>query len=218
IKGTHEKIKDHIDWLVRQCESAGVTMNLNTEVTADTVAADAPDVMIAATGGIRALPSIPGVDNPVVASGYIPEDDADTIVVVGGLECEGVQVAAYLAKQGKQVTLIDELPEDRFGWIMPDWIGPTQKYYCQTHGVRILAGVKYGSITDDGITVTLSHDNIEETIECDNIVLALPVSPDSSLLDEIKDSVTETYAIGDCNEHGLIREAVLSGNLLARKL
>jgi len=216
IKGPHEKIQDYIDWLVRQCENSGVTMSTGKEVTKEVVEELSPDVVIIATGGTRTIPSIPGIDNPKVASGYVA--DGEKIVVIGGIECEGAQVAIYLAKQGKQVTLIDELPESVFGWSMPDNISTIQKPYCQAHGVDILAGVKYGSITDTGVTVTLSHDGIEKTIECDSIVLAFPVSPDSSLLDEIKGSVSEVHAIGDCNEHGLIREAVYAGNLLARKL
>ncbi len=216
IKGPHEKIQDHIDWLVRQCENSGVTMSTGKEVTKEVVEALSPDVVIVATGGTRTIPKITGIDNPKVASGYIA--DGEKIVVIGGIECEGAQVAIYLAKQGKQVTLIDELPESVFGWIMPDNVSTIQKPWCQVHGVEILAGVKYGRITDEGVTVTLSHDNIEKTIACDSVVLAFPVSPDSSLLDEIKGSVAEAYAIGDCNEHGLIREAVYAGNQLARKL
>jgi NADPH-dependent 2,4-dienoyl-CoA reductase/sulfur reductase-like enzyme len=216
IKGTHEKIQDHIDWLVHECEKQGVTMNLETEITAGYVSEQAPDVLISAIGGVKPTLGITGSDSNMVVDGYIA--DGQKVVVVGGIECEGVQVAIYLAKQGKQVTIIDELPEDSFGWTMPDWIGPQQKYYCQTHNIEVLAGVKYGTIANGTITVTLAHDDIEKVIECDDIVNALPLLPNTSLLDVVGNSVGETYAIGDSNAHGLIREAVLAGNLLGRKL
>lgn len=216
VKGPHEKIKDHIDWLVHECEKQNVTMELNTEVTKEMVEKIMPDAFIQATGGTRHVPNIPGIDHEMVTSDYLAE--GEDIVVLGGMECEGTEVAVLLADQGKKVTLIDSLSEDDFALLMPTWSGHAQKYYCQTHGVRVYGGVSIDEISDEGVSITLNHDGIKKTVPCDAVVLAYPPDTDSSLMDQVKDIVSEAYAVGDCSARGLIRDAVREGNLVARGL
>jgi len=213
IKGKNEKIQDHIDWLVRQCENAGVTMETNKEVTADVVAAEAPDVVIVATGGKQVTPDVQGIDSPMVSYGIA---DGDNIVVIGG-QIEGIEMAIYLTKQGKKVTVVEEGPEENLGLNIPPEIQPKYICWCQTHGVKLYPSVTLDEITDAGLTITHSY-GITETIECDNVVVALPREADNSLLDAVQSSVAEAYAIGNASEYGLIREAVRDGNLLARQL
>lgn len=215
-KGAHEKIQDHIDWLVAECERKGVDMRLDTEITADAIAEMGPDVFIQATGGVRHVPAIEGIDSAKVSEGYGAE--GSDVVVLGGMECEGTEIASLLADSGKRVTLIDELSSDDFGVLMPTWHGSSHKYYCQTHGVNIVGGVKIERIDDEGVTVTCPHSGLERMYACDSVILSYPVDPDTALLDSVKDSVAECYAIGDCAERGLIRDAVRQGNLVARAI
>lgn len=215
VKGPHEKIQDHLDWLVRECERQGVDLRLDTEVTPELVTAEQPDVFIQATGGLKTVPTFEGLE----ASGLLDKGfTGENVVVLGGLECEGPEMATYLADMGKRVTLIDEIPEEEFGILMATWAGNTHKFCCQSRGVKIMAGVTVDSIDNEGVTVTLDHDNLQVKIPCDGIVLSLPPTTDSSLADAVRDSVAEVYTIGDCDARGLIRDAVRAGNLLARRI
>ena len=218
VKGKHEKIQDYLDWLVRECERLGVDMRLNTEVTADFVAQEAPDALIQATGGVKTVPDVPGLqDSKQLAAGFA---GGDNVVVMGGMECEGTEMASYLADMGKKVTLIDEISEDDFGILMSTWAGHTQHYYCQTHGVQIMGGITVESVDDEGVTVTLDHDGIQRKVACDGIVLSYPPTTDSSLADAVvaAGKVAEVYTVGDCNARGLIRDAVRDANLTARHM
>ena len=215
-KGKNEKIADHTEWLVRQCEKYGVTMATGKEVTKAVVEDLAPDVVIVATGGKPTVPNIPGIDNPKVVIGASNVPDGKKVVVIGG-QLEGIQAAIFLAKRGKEVVVVEEGPENNLGLNIPSELKDKYICWCHTHNIKLYPNVTIDEVTDAGITIT--HDyGITETLECDSIQVMLPVSADTSLLDEIKGSVSEAYAIGNCNEYGLIREAVRDGNLLARHL
>lgn len=54
------------------------------------------------------------------------------------------------------------------------------------------------------------------TIDCDAVIDGAEMEPNTALLDGI--SVSETYAIGDCNEPFNIALAIRSGNDVARAL
>ncbi len=58
-----------LDWLTHEVERAGVDVRLKTEATAATVKALAPDVVVVATGAVRARPNVPGGNLPHVHTG-----------------------------------------------------------------------------------------------------------------------------------------------------
>lgn len=58
-----------LNWLGNQVSEAGVDVRLKTEATAATVKSLAPDVVVVATGAVRARPDVPGGDLPHVHTG-----------------------------------------------------------------------------------------------------------------------------------------------------
>jgi hypothetical protein len=90
-------------------------------------------------------------------------------------------------------------------------------YFLRIHGVKILMGVEYNEITDDGMTITMSN-GLKKSLEADSIVLALPLTADTWLADGLKGRVDEVYAVGDCKRPGLIDTNVADANLTARKI
>jgi 2,4-dienoyl-CoA reductase (NADPH2) len=90
-------------------------------------------------------------------------------------------------------------------------------YFLRIHGVKILMGVEYNEITDDGMTITMSN-GLKKSLEADSIVLALPLTADTWLADGLKGRVNEVYAVGDCKRPGLIDTNVADANLTARKI
>jgi len=56
-------------WLRSEIERLGVDVRLNTEATAHSVAALAPDAVVIATGAVRGRPDVPGGDLPHVHTG-----------------------------------------------------------------------------------------------------------------------------------------------------
>ncbi len=78
-----------LDWLIRQVESAGVEVRLNTAASPELLRSLAPDAVVVATGARRGLPGLPGGDLPQVLSG----DDLRCLVL-------GEESAALSSKTG----------------------------------------------------------------------------------------------------------------------
>ena len=216
-KGKNEKIQDHIDWLVRQCEQNGVTMELGTEVGQDVIAKINPDVLIDATGGKETVPTIDGINgNNVVILSPDAAPQGSNIVIIGG-QIEGIEAAIFFCKMGKNVTVLDEGPDSDLGKGIPGELLPKYLCWCQTHGVKTLSNVSLEQINSDGVDLMFDY-GLKQTIPCDSVFVALPRSANPEILQQFGDSVSEAYAIGNASEYGLIREAVRDGNLLARHL
>lgn len=58
-----------LDWLIREIENGSVDVRLATQATVETIRALGPEVVVVATGAVRALPDMPGKDQPIVFSG-----------------------------------------------------------------------------------------------------------------------------------------------------
>lgn len=239
VKGRHEKILEYSNYLSGQVTKLGVKVNLGQEVTPSLVDKEKPDVVIVATGGITTNPDIPGIDNPKVMSSdglhktlelglrfvnpftlrsltnfYMPV--GQKVVIIGG-QIQGVQLAEFLAQRGRDVTIVDEGPQETLGLNLPSYVKERVVLYNQSHGVKTLMGVKYHEITDQGITVTTDY-GIKKTIEADSILIAIPTVENTGLIDSLTGKVAEVYAVGDCSKAGVIVDAVESGNLTARKI
>jgi thioredoxin reductase len=57
-----------------------------------------------------------------------------------------------------------------------------------------------------------------QTIEADTIVTALPLQPNTELLESLKDGVPEVFPIGDSREPHLIIDAIAEGSRIARAI
>ena len=82
-------------------------------------------------------------------------------------------------------------------------------------GVTMLTGVKYEEITDKGLVIA-TKEGKKQIIEADNILPALPLSPNTELLQVIEDKVSEVYPVGDCREPHRILHAIHDGSRVGR--
>jgi thioredoxin reductase len=74
----------------------------------------------------------------------------------------------------------------------------------------MLPGVKPVAIKDKGLTV-LTKEGYKRTIDADSVVPAIPMKPNATLSESLKGRIPEVYAVGDCNNPGLIADAVADG-------
>lgn len=103
------EIKNALRYFTSEIDRLGVSVNVNRSFAADDARALKPQAIIVATGAAPVQPGVPGADLPHVLSGWRViaglETAGQTCVVVGG-GLVGIEVADYLAEQGKEVIML----------------------------------------------------------------------------------------------------------------
>jgi NADPH-dependent 2,4-dienoyl-CoA reductase/sulfur reductase-like enzyme len=209
-----------------QSEKAGVDVRLNTEVTEELVREVQPDVLIVATGAEPLVPNIPGVDGDRVVSAHdVLGDKVDVlpgnVLIVGG-GMVGCETAETIANRGDNpiigctdVTLL-EMVDD----VALDTAPQSRDLMMQRlreKGVRILTSTKVIEFLEDGIV--LQRDGQQETLRgVDRIVLSMGVKSVDPLSEQMKQEVTEVYAIGDAKETQSALEAIAEGAEVGRRI
>ncbi len=239
VKGPHpEDVPLIYQYLERQLHKLGVTVITGTEADMDTIRQLHPDVVFLATGASATIPPIKGIDRPNVVSGadlhkklklairitspytlrrltrlYMPL--GKNVVVIGGA-LQGCELAEFLVKRGRNVTIVEQA--DLLGEGMIDAVLGNLMTWFEAKGVGMVTGVKeYLEITDKGLTF-IDRDGVERTLQADTFVSALPLTSNADLLPRLQEKVAEVYAIGDCNQPGLIADAIGTGLRTAREV
>jgi 2,4-dienoyl-CoA reductase (NADPH2) len=235
VKGTEiEDLPALVRYLKRQIIKLGVKIRLGKEINPSVIEKTKPDVVILATGGIPTLPDIPGINSRSVLSStnlhrslkiylrflgprvlrwltkfWMPL--GKNVVIIGGA-IQGCELAEFLVKRGRKVTIVDTAEEMGEGLV-----GNTKTrllWWFSKKGVTMMTGVKYEEITDKGLTI-ITKEGKRQTIPANTIVPAIPLTPNSELLKSLEGKAPEIYPIGDCKEPQLILDAIADGSRIA---
>ncbi len=239
VKGLEiEYLPSIVRYLKGQMAKHGVDIRLGKKVDASIIAPTNPDVVILATGGIPTMPDIPGINNHRVVNSadlhrrlkfflkfmgprtlrwftnfWMPI--GKRVVIIGG-DIHGCELAEFLIKRGRQVTIVDTA--ETLGEGMINHLRLQLFWWFRKKGVTLISGVKeYAGITDKGLRV-LTAEGYVRTIEADSIIPALPMQPDTALLRSLEGKVSEVYDIGDCHEPKLIVDAIGDGFRVGRAI
>jgi len=199
-----------IAWLICQLHKSGVTIALNTELTAERVRADKPDVVIVATGAVPDIPPIEGIDDPKVKlaedvmTGRVPT--GDRIAVIGG-GMVGTEAAAQLSLQLKMVTVVEMLPSlatDMFINNRDDLL----KLLEEQH-VGVITNAKVTAVCEQGV---LYEKNGEiKLLPCETVVLATGTRSLNNLAQELEDYPGTVQVVGDAVAPRKALEAIREG-------
>ena len=153
-----------VSWYEKQLKDLMVNVNLNSEVTKDLVDKIHPDVVIVATGSVPKTLNVPGIDKAVEAVDVLrgKAKVGDRVVVVGG-GLVGCELALWLAKQGKQVTIVEVMEKIlSAGLPIPHMNSAMLKDLLAYYKVNIKTKASVASIKDD--EVVIKTESGEETI------------------------------------------------------
>ena len=211
------EISQLITYYQRELERSKVSVQTSTEVTADLARREKPDVVILATG-TRPIESV--IENADQERVYLALDvlrkartvEGDRVVVVGG-GLVGSETALYLARGGKDVTIVEMLDEilvDETNFIMHGGLEISLK----RAGVEIRTGMKASRVTETCIEV---EDEAGQCLdmEADAVVLAIGLRPEQELHGALKELGIPVYAVGDCVKPRRVGEAVHEGYWVA---
>jgi 2,4-dienoyl-CoA reductase-like NADH-dependent reductase (Old Yellow Enzyme family)/thioredoxin reductase len=238
VKGPHpEDVTLIIKYLTRQIRKLGVKVVTGKEADLATVDEIKPDAVFLATGASPTVPAIRGIGGPNVISGgdlhkqlkfysrffppytlrwltkfYMPGIGKNVVVIGGALQ--GCELAEFLTKRGKKVTIV-ETAEELGESMVPALLGYLMIWF-KKKGVVLIPGVKeYVEITDKGLTI-VTKEGATKTLQADTFVSALPLTAKDDLKAKLEGEVAEVYSVGDCAQPGLIADAVGTGLRTAR--
>jgi 2,4-dienoyl-CoA reductase-like NADH-dependent reductase (Old Yellow Enzyme family)/thioredoxin reductase len=215
----HKEVISHLNkYMAGQLKKAGVQVLLRREVTAESVKAIRPEVVVLATGSTPFVPGIPSSrrDNVVLALDVLAgkEEVGNRVVVIGG-ELVGCETADYLAQKGKTVIIV------RRGPSMAANLNPRARdnllARLTRNGVTMLTGVRYEEITDKGLVIT-NKEGQRQNIEADTIVLATGAIQNTELAKQLEGQDIALHLIGDCVTPGKIADAIRDGARVGREI
>jgi 2,4-dienoyl-CoA reductase-like NADH-dependent reductase (Old Yellow Enzyme family)/NADPH-dependent 2,4-dienoyl-CoA reductase/sulfur reductase-like enzyme len=194
-----------------------VELRLSAEADVETVAAEAPDLVVVATGARPFVPSHPLEGVEVVQAWDIlagARPAGHVVISDWGGDAAGLDCAELLAEEGYQVTLA-------VGSVLP---GETIHQYVRNSYLGRLsrAGVSFrhylGLHSAAGGAIRFRNifaPELETVIEADVLALSLGRVPNDELAEALRDGGFEVIEAGDCQSPRSIEEAILEGTLAA---
>ncbi|MBE0596741.1 MAG: FAD-dependent oxidoreductase [Desulfuromonadales bacterium] len=221
-----------VKYLETQIKKEGVRIHLKKEVTPEIVRQEKPDVLVLAAGAAYTKFHLPGGDGrKVLTPGGLHQQlkfflkffspttlekltriwmpVGKTVVVTGGT-LHGCELAEFLTKRQRKVTLIHNGPASELGEGMTGDDLMNLWPWMEKKGVVINADVQYREVTDRGLVVT-DPDGRERLIEVDNVCTTQDFAPNYEALGRLGQLVPETYNVGSSEKPGLIVDAMREG-------
>lgn len=207
--------KGKIDWLISYYEERlkvlEVDVRLNTEATAELIAAENPVAVFLATGSIPSRPaSIVGIDGenvyiaPDVLTGKAHLRGKQVIVVGDGLT--GIETAETLGLQENVVSVVGRNNQIGERIYVQNRQGVIDSLVVQH--ARFFPRRELVSISPEGITVKNTATDDLLFMPTDAVVLSLGVRPNLKSRDEFLNAFPNAILLGDAIRGGRIADAV----------
>ncbi|MBQ1407138.1 MAG: acetoacetate decarboxylase family protein, partial [Eubacterium sp.] len=218
-------LKERMEWIMDYFRDSlgklGVDVQLGKEVTADDIAALAPDAVVLATGSKSIIPaSLPGVDGDNVYT--IEEvltgkkDVAGKSVAMIGAGLTGLEAGEYLGDKGCKVTFVDMLKAAGTNAYKNNVLDIMTR--LNKMDVAWALGHALKEIQPDGVIVENVDTKEEKKIDAEAVVLSLGYKPDQSLKAALEEKGIPVKLVGSAIQDGTIGPATTTGYLVGAEL
>ena len=192
-----EETRKYVKWVLNEIDKADV--EVHTGVTVDRAYVDSikPDAIIVCTGSKPMVPPAEGMDNAKVDFAINALVDPSTLgdkVVIVGSGLVGVETALDLRNQGKDVTIVEMLPEIGQDIILTAKFPMLSAIYGSD--IKCMPATRLVAVTDEGAVVENAESG-KITVEADNVLLAAGLKADNAIYDELIQDYPQTYLVGD---------------------
>ncbi len=229
-------LMDLIAWHKRQLKKLGVKVVMGKKVDVEFVKQQKPDVVVLALGGTVIFPDCPGIrgknvmdltklDTLLTVLGPKLSDFGASImmpgvgkrVVVMGGEHHGCEIAEWLTKKGRKVTICHTGEEFAEGITVDDKLRLFPWY--EQKGVKLYGGVKYEEINEKGLVIT-TKEGKRMLIEADTVMPSLFLKQNLDMEEKLKGIVPEVYTVGSCvkPEPDLMVDATRAGGAVGHMI
>jgi 2,4-dienoyl-CoA reductase-like NADH-dependent reductase (Old Yellow Enzyme family)/thioredoxin reductase len=204
-----EELQNILDYLIFQVKKLNIAVHLNQEVTREIVSKEAPDAIILAAGALPVIPQIPGLAREMV---YSAEEalrgtrnlGAKILMMGGGMV--GCEAAEFLASQGKEVTIVEILPELAITMEGNNRILLLER--LAKLAVKILTGSEI--LRFDGTRAVIRKDDKNFELKVEGVIAALGSRANRSCA-ELESCGLPFYTIGDAVSTRDIAAAIHEG-------
>lgn len=187
-----------------------VEIRLSTPLTAELIAAEKPDLVIAALGADPIIPPIKGIDGPNVTLGTTMFDPGVEIghkvaVIGGGLV--GCEAGLHLAFNGHDVTII-EMRED----VAIDATADHRRFMMGhlEENVKMACNYTVTEVTAEGVRARAA-DGSEKMFYADTVILAAGLRARETEAEALRSYEYDFVRIGDCKRARKVFNAVREG-------
>ncbi|MBI5443328.1 MAG: FAD-dependent oxidoreductase [Deltaproteobacteria bacterium] len=205
-------LKRFKDSLITRLGRLGVRVELETEVTADSIRLQEPDAVICAVGSELIVPPIPGIEKArPVWDAYRDFDGLGRRIVMIGGGLIGSETGFWLAENGKTVHLVELLDD-------------VAKEGNDSHRRALLPRMRNWLTWDvettcvevrgDGVRVA-DKAGRERFIEADTVVYATGLRSKTPVVESLRGSAPWFVATGDCVRPRKVEQAVYEGFMAA---
>ncbi|AZV58112.1 FAD-dependent oxidoreductase [Clostridium sp. AWRP] len=204
-----------IDWYKNEIKGLEVKVNFNTKVTEELVGKEKPDVVIIATGAKEIKINVPGIEKDKVVTAVqllngTRKVGNNVLMVGGGLV--GCEAALYLAKQGKNVTIVEA--KDTIlsaGKPIPHMNKIMLIDLLNMYNVKTITSNSLLEVTDKG--AVLINDKFEkQEVSADTVAISVGFKSNRELYNKLNGKIADLYLIGDAYQAANIMDAIWSAN------
>lgn len=212
-------------WLRRQVEKYGIASNLGTEVNLALIEEVNPDVVVIATGAKETKVDLPGAEKVQVVYlwDYLSDKGVQVgkrVLVLGGNE--GAETALSIARQGKEVVLVEAggaIGAPAYIYDFAVRREPLMRALAAAN-VQIMTNTQVKDVTDDGVRCVVSRGpkTTEETLKVDTIVIAVGREPNEDLFLSLQGAGRDVRRAGDCITPASMVGATHGGHWVGRHI
>lgn len=211
-----------IEWYIHSIKQAGVEIHMNSPVTADEAEAMGADEIIVATGAVSRTIPIDGIapEEAVTASDALAGTKplGEKCAVIGG-GLVGCEMAIWLARQGKKITIVEMMPELMLSKVpvpLPNKL--MIEDMLTQEGIVSITGASTKSFRD-GKLVYADKDGAEHELEIDTVIQSIGYVPVSGLYDELcLRGNANVWNVGDSKLPTNIMNAIKDGFYIGKSI
>lgn len=197
-------------WQIGELERRGVNVKTGIEVTRELILTENPDYVILASGSIPFVPKIAGIEKAISSWKLLygeKLEEKKVIVMGGGLV--GAETAHMLAKEGKDVTVMDMLPEIASTLERTSRIEFMRK--LDALDVKQVVNAIATEVTDEGVRFIHKHSGRVGFIPSEKVILSIGQAPVLGLKETLEELEIPYQMIGDAAHVSTIAEANRTG-------
>jgi NADPH-dependent 2,4-dienoyl-CoA reductase/sulfur reductase-like enzyme len=207
-----EAMERPLSALVRAVERSGVELRTGTEATAERIIELAPDRIIVATGSRPTVPPIPGLKDVLTAEQVLTgsREAGNRVLILGG-GLVGIEMAEHLARQRKEVTvveLLEDIARDMEMITRKMTLKRLQQLPVQVHSSTRLARMEKG----EAFVIVGESEEQRSLGTFDSVLVSVGRRSHDLLSEKLRSAGIPVSVIGDAREPGQIFDATREGH------